>query len=223
MKTKTIFKTLALAVLMPAMMLTTACSSDDDAVNNGNNKKGYALPVTVNVTRQGDKANTRATYNESTKKFSFSSGDKLFVCGNDDSESGAGEFAGTLNYVSEGTFSGTITTENEYKGTFDALFTAGDASATLVPDGYESFYFWSFNWDKGYNDFYLPYYEYAFVTSTNDKTAKALAVEQFSNEYGKYTSGTGFELSPKNAILSFTINGLTPNTTYTVTLTNDVS
>ena len=61
MKTKNIFKALALAMLMPAMLLTTACSSEDDLVNNTANtentiNKGYALPVTVNVTRQGDAA-----------------------------------------------------------------------------------------------------------------------------------------------------------------------
>ena len=36
MKTKNIFKALALAMLMPAMVLTTACSNDDDLVNNEN-------------------------------------------------------------------------------------------------------------------------------------------------------------------------------------------
>ncbi len=34
MKTKNIFKTLALAMLMPTMLLTTACSSEDDVVNS---------------------------------------------------------------------------------------------------------------------------------------------------------------------------------------------
>ena len=34
MKTKNIFKTLALAMLMPTMLLTTACSSEDDLTNN---------------------------------------------------------------------------------------------------------------------------------------------------------------------------------------------
>ena len=52
---------LAAAMLMPAMVLTTACSNDDNLVNNTANtentiNKGYALPVTVNVTRQGDAA-----------------------------------------------------------------------------------------------------------------------------------------------------------------------
>ena len=49
MNTKNILKTLALAMLMPAILLTTACSNDDDAVNTENTaKKGYALPVTIN-------------------------------------------------------------------------------------------------------------------------------------------------------------------------------
>ena len=96
MNTKNIFKTVALAMMMPAMLLTTACSSEDDALNNTANtentiNKGYALPVTVNVTR-GDGA-TRASYNESTRKLEFSGGDKLFVYG---SATAAGSFAGEL-------------------------------------------------------------------------------------------------------------------------------
>ena len=67
MKTKTIFKALAMAMLMPAMLLTTACSNDDFTANNDNNvttaKQGYTLPVTVNVTREGD-ATMRATYTD---------------------------------------------------------------------------------------------------------------------------------------------------------------
>ena len=79
MKTKKFFKALALAMLMPAMLLTTACSSEDDLANNNENtkKKCYELPVTINVTRQGDEGTTRATFNESTKKLEFSTGDKL--------------------------------------------------------------------------------------------------------------------------------------------------
>ena len=66
MKTKNIFKTLAAVMLMPAMLLTTACSNEDDPLNNtaeNTAKKGYILPVTVSVTRQGDGATTRATFN----------------------------------------------------------------------------------------------------------------------------------------------------------------
>ena len=140
MKTKTIFKTLAMAMMMPAMMLTTACSSDDDAIANNpenNNQKGYAIPVTVNVTRQGD-ATTRAEYNESTKELAFSTGDQLFVQGS--GHPGAGQFAGTLEWQSGGTFSGTIYTQYEYTGTADALLTgAGSHTATLLPDGTSRF------------------------------------------------------------------------------------
>lgn len=139
MKTKNIFKTLVAAMLMPAMLLTTACSSDDDAVGTEiNNQKGYPLPVTLNVTRQGDAATTRATFNESAKKLEFSTGDKLFVSGETND---AGKYIGTLTWQSGGTFSGTIYTEKSYSGTADALLSAhngNSASAWLLPDGYES-------------------------------------------------------------------------------------
>ena len=145
MKTKNIFKALALVMLMPAMLLTTACSNDDDALNNTANtentiNKGYALPVTVNVTREGDGA-TRATYNDGTKKLSFSAGDKLFVEG---SHAVADRFAGTLDYDAvSGEFSGTIYTESEYTGTIDDLMAS--ARATLLPAGYGSYNFLSIN------------------------------------------------------------------------------
>ena len=75
MQTKNIFKTLAFAMLMPTMLLTTACSSEDDVVNCNNANletvanKGYALPVTVNVTREGD-ATMRAAFDGSKLNFS---------------------------------------------------------------------------------------------------------------------------------------------------------
>ena len=196
MKTKTIFKTLAAAMLMPAMLLTTACSSDDDAVNNGinNNGKGYALPVTINVTRQGDDAATRATYNETDKVLEFSSGDQLFVTGTDGT---AGTFAGTLEWQSDETFSGTIYTENPYSGTAVALLgSASTATATLLPAGYGSIGYLSVS-GEGYNATLATNATKAFATS------KAAAVEQLSLEQASAYSN-GFALAPQNAILNFT-------------------
>ena len=217
MRTKNIFKTLALAMLMPTMLLTTACSSDDDLVNNENSqsvaKKGYALPVTVDVTREGDDATTRATYTESTGKLSFSAGDKLFVQGL--AQQGLSHFFGTLNYVpSTGKFSGTIYTENEWTGTAAALFSSAfSINAYLLPAGYESY---------GYlrisnND--------SFGTNTNYTlaTSKATAVEQFSYENvggkGHNAYNGGFALRPMNAILNFTVTGLDASTSVDVSLT----
>ena len=196
MRTKNIFKTVALAMLMPAMLLTTACSNDDDLVNNEPTvNKGYALPVTVSATRQGD-ATTRATFDGS--KLNFSAGDQLFVRG---SHTSAGSFAGTLTWQSGGTFSGTINTENEYKGTADAFFAdASSALAFLLPDGYETTGFLSIN----ENSLSLNPTK-AFVASG---TAKATAVEQFSLEEAT-TYSSGFTLAPMCAILNFTITGLT--------------
>lgn len=211
MRTKNIFKAVALAMMMPAMMLTTACSNEDDAINNGDNKKGYPLQVTVNVTRQGDKATTRATYNESTRKLEFSTGDKLFVEG---SHIEADRFAGTLTWQSGGTFSGTIYTESPYEGTIDDLL--NEKYATLLPAGYKSYDYLEIIEDENEYEAHLGENAYnSFATS------KKLAVEQLSFEHGEYSSGTGFVLEPRNAILNFTITGLTASTNVTAALSDD--
>ena len=217
MKTKNIFKTLAFAMLMPTMLLTTACSSDDNFANNTETtiKKVFELPATVNVTRQGDEGTTRATYNESTKKLSFSAGDKLFVWG---TETTAGKFAGTLDMVSAGTFSGTITTENNYPGTAHELFTAANSldniNARFLPNGYEKY---------GYISSTGSGCETVFSSNPDEAFAltKSEAVEQLTCEYSLYYN-SGFTLSPLNAILNFTITGLTPSTPVNVSLTEPV-
>ena len=223
MNTKNIFKALALAMLMPAMLLTTACSSEDDLVNNTANtentiNKGYALPVTVNVTREGD-AGTRATYTDNgdgTGSLSFSTGDKLFVEGRDNG--GAEYFAGVLDYVpATGKFSGTIYTQNEWTGTAEELFEAANADqtlyvptfiATLLPAGYEDYGYFGIN-DKGdayaYNDRVKDNINYTLATS------KAAGVEQLSWEQATVYDN-GFALEPRNAILNFTVTGLEANT-----------
>ena len=205
MKTKTIFKMLAAAMLMPAMLLTTACSNNDDEIintENPTNTKGYALPVNINVTRQGD-TTTRATFDGS--KLSFSTGDKLFVRGyyND----GDYTFAGMLDYVTDGTFSGTIITQTEWTGTIEGLL--GDAKATLLPAGYGEYGYLSIADGGTYKAYVIKNYNKAFATS------KTTAVEQFSYEWANSYSN-GFALSPQNAIVSFTISGLAANTEVAV-------
>ena len=200
MNTKNILKTLALA-----MLLVPACNKNEIANDENAEKKGFALPVTVNVTREGD--DTKATYNESTRKLEFSAGDKLFVSG---SASGAGKFAGALDYDAvSGKFSGTIYTQNEYSGTADALFSAAfPARAILLPNGYESYNFLSISNnntpDVAYDDVVSGSIANAFVAS---ETAKKTGVEQLSWEQA-YTYSSGFALAPANAVLNFTISGL---------------
>ena len=225
MNTKNFFKAVACAMLMPAVLLTTSCSKGDDAVTNPEKpattetaiNKGYALPVTVNVTRQDDAA-TRASFDGS--KLNFSTGDKLFVYGwqtSIGSGSAAGKFAGTLDYVSEGTFSGTIYTHNQYEGTLDDLL--DDANAILLPAGYEDYGYLSISdnntTEEKYDDRIVKTALHSFAAS------KKLAVEQLSfEEKGSYTSGTGFTLNPTNAILNFTVTGLAASTNVTATLTD---
>ena len=223
MKTRNIFKTLAFAMMMPAMLLTTACSSEDELANNKNIdntettiNKGFSLPVTVNVTRQGD-SDMRATYNESTRTLEFSAGDQLFVSGCDNG--GAESFAGVLDYDAvSGKFSGTIYTENEYSGTADALFTAAASNicATLLPAGYKDHGYLVINTndpDAQYDDSVEESNEYTLATS------KADGVAQFSYERATAYS-SGFALAPKNAILNFTVIGLAASTSVNVSLTS---
>jgi len=206
MKTTTILKTLALAMLMPTMLLTTACSNSDDIANTEKpaNTKGYALPVTINVTRQGDA--TRAIYDESTRKLSFSTGDKLFI-------EGYQEFAGMLTMVSDGKFTGEILTKTPYTGTVEELFaSASELNAYLLPAGYESYGFLNII-DKDTYHAYL-YYDNNKVFALTKKEA----VEQLSLEkhWDYDTSLKGFNLMPATAIINFTISGLAANTAVTV-------
>ena len=215
MKTKNIFKTVAFAMLMPAMLLTTACSSEDDLVNNTVSteavaNKGYALPVTVNVTRQSDA--TRATFDGS--KLNFGTDDKLFVNGTHET---AGLFAGTLDYDAvSGKFSGTIYTQNSYTGTADELFEGGMESAWLLPAGYETPGYLSIENSGTFNASISCDASKAFATT------KAIAVEQFSYETSN-TYSSGFALSPWNAILNFTITGLAASTEVTASFTDGSS
>jgi len=208
MNRKTIFKMLAATMLMPTMLLTTACSNDDEIVNTenpANTQKGYALPVTINVTRQGGDA-TRATYDESTKKLSFSTGDKLFI---EDYQ----KFAGMLTMVSDGKFSGEILTKTPYTGTVEELFaSASQLRAYLLPAGYEEY---------GFLNIVNPDTYQAYLWCHNRKVfalTKKEAVEQLSFEkhWDYDTSIKGFELMPGTAILNFTISGLAANTTVSV-------
>ena len=218
MKTRFIFKTLALVMLMPAMLLTTACSSEDDlsAANNTTAetavRKGYKLPVTVNVTRQGD--GTRAAYNESTGKLAFSSGDKLFVKGE---HATAGKFAALLTYESGGAFSGDLVNQNGWDGTVHELFkSSSSCSGYLLPAGYEDYSFYTYTEANGYNATISTDLSHAFALT------KAAAVEQFSEEWGSYsyTADAGnFVLEPHNAIVCITINDLPQaNTDYPIAL-----
>ena len=194
MKTKNIFKALVLA-----SVLVSACGKNEIA----DDFKGYTLPVTVNVSRQGDDA-TKATYTDNgdgTGSLAFSAGDKLFVAGD---HADAGSFAGVLDYDAvSGKFSGTVTTQNEYTGTAEELLSsATDPEALLIPAGYKSYEYLALD------DEITPTAGYYQEKTNAFALTKAAAVEQFSFELAE-TYSSGFTLSPQKAIVSFTISGLT--------------
>lgn len=192
-----IFKTLAFAMLMPAMLLTTSCSNDDDTLTNNVNtaNKGYTIPVSVNVTRQGNNT-MRTSYNSETKKLGFTAGDKLFIDGATTSPSCT--FAGILDYDAvSGKFTGELSLSKEYEGTYDDLFTAaGYIGAILLPAGYESYKFLSIGQIGEPYEYGLDL-DYDFAVAAD----LATAVEQFSIEQAT-TYSNGFALTPKNAIVN---------------------
>lgn len=224
MNTKTIFKALALAMMMPAMLLTTACSSDDDAVNdNANNqKKYYEIPVTVTVSRQGDEG-TRAVYDNMT--LSFSTGDKLFVSG---SHQDAGNFAGALEWQSGGTFSGILFSSDPYSGTIENFLADSkilSVNATLLPAGYTDY-----NYLKLAENGVSPIVSESginYLTQVSANLSNSLvplgkdeAVAQLSYEWasGYNDNGNGyvFELRPRNPVICCTIRDLPANTSVSV-------
>ncbi len=226
MKANRIFKTLALPMAAAMMLLSaTSCSSDENMSEEPTNKvvptKGYAIPVTVKVNRQGDSANgtTRATYDSESKTLSFSAGDQLFIKGTHEA---AGAFAGTLTYSSTtkdvSTFEGTIYAEHSYTGTADDLLKAATTkTATLLPNGYSTYGYLSVS-DAG------TYSATLSTTATKAIVAgdKALGVEQLSLEQAT-TYSSGFSLTPQNAILKCTISGLTASKAYTFTATDETN
>lgn len=194
MKTKNIFKGLALVMMIPAMLLTTACSNEDDAINEKASQEVYKMPITVKVTRQGDAA-TRATYDKTNKTLSFSSGDKLFVKGTTSSY----QYAGTLEWQSGGTFSGELDVNGSYPGTVEQMLTnATEVKATLLPSDCDNYFFLSIG-GTGYNaSLHDPNYNYAVAGDL------ATAIEQFSLEQAS-SYNNGFALAPQNAFVNCTL------------------
>ena len=221
MITNRFLKTLALPVAVALGMFTASCSNDDNILDEQQPSAAkYEIPVTVSATRSGDDASTRAVYDSGTRKLTFEEGDQLFIQGTDAT---AGTFAGLLSNTAgaASTFSGTLTTTNEYTGTFEALFTSATTlTATLLPKDYST------NGNgyltlsgSGASQTLTVDATKAFVTAASADAAKKLAIEQLSLErVTAYSSG--FALAPVNAVLNYTLSGLTASTSINVTVSD---
>ena len=223
MVTNRILKTLALPVAVALGMFAASCSNDDNILDEQQPSAAkYEIPVTVSATRSGDDASTRAVYDSGSKKLTFEEGDQLFIQGTDDT---AGTFAGLLSNTAgaASTFSGTLTTANAYTGTFAALFgSASSLTATLLPKDYSTKANGYLTLSgEGASQTLSVDATKAFVTATSAAAAKKLAIEQLSLEQATtYSSGTGFALAPVNAVLNYTLSGLTASTSIDVTVSD---
>ncbi len=210
MKAIKITGTVALAILFS--ILNTACGYDVRLTEEDDIEQGYSFhtAISVNTSLQ----TTRAAYNLETMRLTFSAGDQLFICG---THAQAGDFAGLLIWSSGNSFSGTITTSNEYRGTAtNILNEALSAEATLLPNGYTGYGYLTMSGQGCSTVLDSPVIAKAFADS------KAHGVEQLSYVHAK-TWANGFTLTPGNAVFSCTVQGLAANTPYTFTATDGSS
>lgn len=221
MITNRFLKTLALPVAAALGMFAASCSNDDNILDEQQPSAAkYEIPVTVSATRSGDDASTRAVYDSESKKLTFEEGDQLFIQGTDAT---AGTFAGLLSNTAgaASTFSGTLTTTNAYTGTFEALFTSATTlTATLLPKDYgtEAAGYLTLS-GSGASQTLTVDATKAFVTAASADAAKKLAIEQLSLERATAYS-SGFALTPVNAVLNYTLSGLTASTSINVTVSD---
>jgi len=221
MITNRFLKTLALPVAAALGMFAASCSNDDNILDEQQPSAAkYEIPVTVSATRSGDDASTRAVYDSGTRKLTFEEGDQLFIQGTDAT---AGTFAGLLSNTAgaPGTFSGTLTTTNAYTGTFGTLFgSASSLTATLLPKDYstKAAGYLTLSGEGACQTLTVDVTK-AFVTAATADAAKKLAIEQLSLErVTAYSSG--FALAPVNAVLNYTLSGLTASTSINVTVSD---
>ncbi len=205
MKTKNVFRTWAVMLALPALLLTTSCSHTE-CLNDKNGievENGNEFPVIINTVSKVQ--TTRASYNAETMRLSFNKGDQLLVSGKHNT---AGRFAGILIWTSGATFEGLITTENKFTGTaYNLLENASSTTATLLPNDYDIYGYLSISGYGCSSILDLPIMGKAFADT------KAHGVEQLSYVHSD-SYNNGFALWPGNAIMSCTITGLTPNKKY---------
>ena len=208
MKAINIFKAVAYVLALPALLLTTACSSDEENIEQTPESfRGYVRHVTINATRDAGDA-TRAFYDQSQKKLSFSEGDQLFYNGVNGT---VGHYALLVDYKQGSTFQGNLYTENPYEGNAIDLFKTGRIQAQLIPAGYQDYGFFELT-GTGYNMNLIAHNDRAFAPT------KKIAIEQFFFEAATYfDNDVGFMLQAHNGVIGFTLNGLGASKTYNIT------
>lgn len=172
-----------LSLLSALLPIFSSCVKVAPETDSEVSLTGNEVCISVSA-RRGE---TRAAYDETTWKMTFTTGDQLLVKG---SHVQAGSFSGILDYVSENAFYGKVTTENPFDGKApDLLSGATTATAVLLPAGYTDYGFITLNGT-----------ELEIDANKALTTSKELAVTQFSLEQASSYS-EGFTLSPANSIV----------------------
>ncbi len=211
MNAKNIFKAVAFALAMPAMLLTSACSSDEviEAEQAPASHLGYVTDVTITVGNDAS-SETRTFYDGKNNYLEFTKGDQLLCCGDDGG--GAGRYALLADFQSGNTFYGKLYTQNPYTGNVMDLFKKGRITVDLLPAGYENF---------GHLE--LTGEGYLMGLSQDESRtfspSMQLALEQFLDKtMSHYTEEEGVLLQSSKGVVCFTLTGLEASKSYRFTL-----
>lgn len=220
MKIPSFFKTFA---FFAAAAVTTACSSDDSSETTG---ERAIAPNTIHVSVGAEIAtgSTRATYeyadgtgSDANYHLVFETGDKLHLelSGDKPGSATGWMYTGVLEYQGDGVFSGDMTVYNNQTAYASDISqglvnSATDVNAILLPKGYESSGFITYNGS--------PYFDYkkAFATGYR-KNSVAPVCQMYADSWTDNTPGK-LTLEPQNPVIYFTVNGLAAETEYPVQL-----
>ena len=201
------------AASLAALMLTASCNKEiNEIMEEPASPTVHSIEVTVPVATE-----TKASYTGGGAATTFEAGDKLYIKVRDgETYTYVGVLDNSAGAVS--TFTGTLnkTAGTDYSGS-DIITDCTSLEATLLPNGYDE-------------NYYVLTKSGATVTGLtveptkafSSAATKAAAVPQVANA-SYSTTGSGAKtitLTPQNAVLYYTLSGLTASTSIDVTVSD---
>ncbi len=205
------------AASIAALMLTASCNQEDNEIIDEPAAPTVHSSIEVTVPVTAD-ASTRASYTGGGEATTFEVGDQLYIkVQNGDNYTYVGVLDNSAEAVS--TFTGTLnlTAGTGYSGS-NIITDCTSLEATLLPKGYDGTYYELTKTDDVV-DGLTVHADKAFSAAAT----KAAAVPQVANAKYSYsgTAGTkAITLTPQNAVLYYTLSGLTASASIDVSVSD---
>ena len=200
------------AASIATLMLTASCNQEDNGIiDEPTASSAHSIEVTVPVTAD---ASTRASYTAG-EATTFEDGDKLYIKVQD------GEtytYVGVLDNSAVNKFTGTLykTAGTDYSGS-DIITDCTSLEATLLPSGYDESYYVLTKSGETVTGLTVEPAKAFSAAATKAATVPQVANASYS------TTGSGAKaitLTPQNAVLYYTLSGLTASTSIDVTVSD---